>query len=221
MAGAIGDTLPLALGVALNPPAILAVILLAAPAGGRFGALLFALGWLLGLAALLVLATTAVASRLASIYPRDSAGWAVGTLALGVVLVAAATRQLLRSGAEEASTPRWLAAVEGASTGRAFGIGVFLATVSLKNVVLLAAAAIVGQAQLGLERTAIAVAVFLVVCSLGILAPLLVRGLGGPKGIGVLADWRERLVRSADSITAVVMLLLGGNLIGRSIEALF
>jgi len=52
MGHAVGDVLGHAAGVAVSPPAIIAIILILATPRGRLNGLLFTLGWVLGLAAL-------------------------------------------------------------------------------------------------------------------------------------------------------------------------
>ena len=60
MASAILGTLPLAVGIALNPIAIVVGILMLRTAYPRLNGLLFTLGWLLGLGLLVVLSARLV-----------------------------------------------------------------------------------------------------------------------------------------------------------------
>ena len=91
MATAIVDTFPLALGIALNPPAIVVAILILR----RTDALLqrgiaFTTGWLLGLTLLLVLSTLAVQDLLSNLRQSRSELFAIVWIGLGVLLLAAA-----------------------------------------------------------------------------------------------------------------------------------
>ena len=76
----------------------------------------------------------------------DSVSW--GNIALGVVLLALARRNWRKRPApgEEAAMPKWLATVESVSPVKALGLGVALAAVNPKNLILTAGAA-AGLAQ--------------------------------------------------------------------------
>ena len=104
---------------------------------------------------------------------------------------------------------------------RSFGLGLFLSDFSLKNLALVAAAAgVIGQAGLDNRGVAIAVGIFVLICTIGILVPLLIRVLGKERGDRLLAVWREWLERNVAMLTAVVMVLLGAYLIMQGIGGL-
>jgi hypothetical protein len=217
---AILATLPLGLGIALNPIAIVAGILMLRTANARLNGLAFAVGWILGLALLeivlvLVIQAQADAGR-GSVVDIPAA---IQIAAGGVVLVIAIRAFRGRPLPEEVPRPpRWLGAIERAGPFRTFGIGLFLATVSLKNLALLAAAgSVIWQANVNYLELALTITAFLAICSLGILAPLLVRLFGGAGADARLAQWGDWLTRHMGRITAVVMTLLGAYLLARGI----
>lgn len=224
MAGAILGTLPLGLGIALNPVAIAAGILILRTTRPRLNGVLFALGWTLGLVLLIVLSTRLVllqrAGARAAGFDLPSVIWvAIGALLL---LAAARARRGRPLPGEEPAAPRWLRAIDTANAPRVFGIGLFLATVSLRNLALLAAAAgVIGGADLGLVESAIAVAAFLFVSSVGILGPLLVRVFGGEGADATLARWSAWLNRNVAAITGGVMGVLGAYLLVRGLMGVF
>ena len=78
----------------------------------------------------------------------------------------------------------------------------------------------IGQAGLDNRGVAIAVGIFVLICTIGILVPLLVRIFGDERGDRLLAVWREWLERNVAAITAVVMVLLGTHLIVQGIGGL-
>ena len=65
-----------------------------------------------------------------------------------------------------------------------------------------------------------AVGIFVVICTIGILVPLVVRVFGHERGDQLLTVWRKWLERNVAAITAVVMILLGMSLIGQGIGGL-
>ena len=224
MASAILGTLPLALGIALNPIAIVAGILILRTAHPRLNGLLFAIGWILGLLLLILLYSRLVLLQRAS---ARAAGWDVPSViwvGIGVLLLLAAARAMRGRPlpGEEPATPRWLRVIDTAGPGRIFGIGIFLATVSIRNLALLAAAAgVIGAAGLGLVEAALTAAVFIFVSSIGILVPLLVRLFGGEGADATLAAWSTWLNQHVATLTAGVMGVLGSYLLVRGLMGVF
>jgi hypothetical protein len=223
MIGVVGDTLPLGLGIALNPIAIIASILILTTAGARINSLVFTIGWVLGLTALLLLTALFVQSRAVAAPHETRTAVAVGEIVCGIALIAAAVWQVRgnsRSG-EEGKSPRWMRLLDQVGVVQSLALGLFLAVVSMRNLLLVAAAAsVIGQAGLGRLRVVSAIMIFVIVCTLGILIPLLVRFFGGERADDVLHAWREWLGRYATAMTAVVMILLGAYLTGRGIRTL-
>jgi Sap, sulfolipid-1-addressing protein len=116
---------------------------------------------------------------------------------------------------------RWTHLVNEGSAARSFGLGLFLSDFSIKNFALVAAAAsVIGQAGLDYRGMAIAVGIFVLICTIGILVPLFIRVFGNERGDRLLAVWRAWLERNVAPITAVVMVLLGTHLIAQGIGGL-
>jgi hypothetical protein len=222
MVGVVGDTLPLGLGIALNPIAIVAGIFILTTAGARINSLAFTVGWVSGLTVLLVLTSLLVQARAVTSPSETRSIVTLSQIAIGVILIAASVWELRgrpRSGAVR--EPRWMRLLDQVGIGQSLALGLFLAVVSVRNLLLVAAAAsLIGQAGLGTWRVLGSVAIFVVVCTIGILIPLLVRFFGGDKADAVLAAWKAWLGLHAPAITAVVMIVLGVHLIGKGISGL-
>jgi hypothetical protein len=220
MLGAISDTLPLGLGIAMNPIAIVAGILILASAGARSSSVAFTLGWMLGLAILLALALLLhqqVASNPDT--PRDAVS--LFKIVVGVILIAGATRLILFPVERQGEMPRWMRFLDQIGIQRAFGIGLFLAVFSLKNVILIAGAAtLIGAVGVIGRGVLITLVVFLLVSTAGILIPFLVHLSGGERADARLATWRGWLLTNVNLITAVVMGILGVLMIGHGVAAL-
>lgn len=65
-----------------------------------------------------------------------------------------------------------------------------------------------------------ALAVFVVIASLGVLAPLAVYLCMGERAEGILATWRDRAARHNAAIMAVLFFVLGLKLLGDGINGL-
>lgn len=223
MGEAIGQSLPTAIGVALSPIPIVAVILMLTTPRARTNGPAFVLGWLIGLAAVgtvVLLLASPVSSG------EDSkptwAGWV--ELILGVLVLAVAVRQFRgrpRDG-NAASMPKWMNAIDQFGAGKSLGLGVLLSAANPKNLLLaVAGATAIAQTGNSAGEQITAYAVFAVVASLGVAAPVafyLALGKGSAEKLAHLKDWM-----SAHNavIMSVLCLVLGAKLIGDAIAVLW
>src|SRR4051812_9616731 len=150
MGQAIGDLLPSAVGVALSPVPIIAVILMLGTRRARSNGPAFAVGWVLGLTIVSVIVVL-VASGADEADSGSSTAVDVIKLLFGVLFLWLALKQWRsrpRPGAEVAM-PKWMAAVDSLTAGRSFLLGAALSGINPKNLALtLAAAASIAQAGL-------------------------------------------------------------------------
>ena len=134
---AIGGLLPAAVGVALSPIPIVAVILMLGTPKARTNGPAFAVGWILGLltVSVIVLVLANGAERRAS-SASDSVNWI--TLLLGVALFMMAGRQWRsRPKKGEAPTmPKWMNAIDKVDPPRAVVLGLALSGANPKNLTL-------------------------------------------------------------------------------------
>jgi hypothetical protein len=220
MGQAIGQDLALAVGVALSPIPIIAVILMLVSARARVNGPAFVIGWLIGLAVV-----GAVVLLIAS--PTDAsddgqpATWVnVLKLVLGLLLLLVALREWRGrpQEGEGASTPKWMGAVEGFTPPKALGAGAILAGVNPKNTLLAigAAAAIAGSGISGGEQ-AVAYAVFALIGTIGVAAPVVIYFAMGDRAGPLLDRLKQWMGRHNAVIMAVLLLVIGAKLIGDAI----
>ena len=219
---AIGSLLPSAIGVALSPVPIIAVILMLGTPKARSNGTVFALGWVAGLVAVsvIVLSVAGGASN-----PNSDTATGVNWLdvLLGVLFVAMAARQWRGrpKRGEEATMPKWMASIDGFGAGKAAGLGVLLSGVNPKNLALtLAAAAGIAQAGLSGGQNAVAVAVFVVIGSLSVAGPVLYFLLAPARAAALLATIKEFMSDHNAVIMMVILLVLGLKLLGAGIGGL-
>jgi hypothetical protein len=223
MSTAIGEMLPLAIGIAISPVPIIAIILMLITPKARGNGLAFLGGWMLGLAIVgtIVLIVAGTADVATSSGPSRAAS--VIKLILGLLLLVAAWRQFQHrpKPGEEAPMPKWMRALDHFTTGRALAIGALLSGANPKNLVLCATAA-AGIAQTGLAGAQQAVVLFIliVVGSLGIIAPVGVYFAMGDKATRVLEGWRTWLAANDATAMIVLFLVFGVVLIGKGIGGL-
>ena len=223
MGQAIGQILPIAVGVALSPLPIIAVVLMLTTPRARTNGLSFVLGWLAGLgvigALVLVVAGPAGASEHGA--PATWVSWL--KVLLGVLLLVWAVQQFRgrpREG-DEVETPAWLGAIERFTAGKSIGVGALLSGANPKNTVLaIGAAATIAQTGIPGVQQAITYAVFAVIGTLGVGAPVVMYYTMGKRSTDVLAALKDWMNRHNAVIMSVLCLVVGTKLIGDAISAL-
>ena len=142
-AAPIGEMLPLAIGIAISPLAIVAVILILTTPQARTNGPAFLGGWLLGLAVVggVALVVTDAAESAGTSGPRTIV--AVLKIVLGVTLLVLAWRGFRSrpEPGEDAPLPKWMAALDRFTPGRSLSVGALFGGVKPKNLILAAAAA--------------------------------------------------------------------------------
>ena len=220
---AIGDILPLAIGIAISPVPIIAIILMLITPKARSNGLAFLGGWVLGLAIIgtIVLVVANTAGVATSSGPSKTVS--AIKLALGLLLLFAAWRQFRKRPAhgEEAPMPKWMKSLDGFTPTRSLAIGALLSGVNPKNLALNATAA-AGIAATGLPgvQQAVVLLVLIVVASVGVAAPVGVYFLMGDRATSVLDSWKAWLAANNATVMTVLLLVFGVVLIGKGIGGL-
>ena len=220
MNAVIGDILPLALAVAISPIPIIATILMLMSPKPRPLGLSFLGGWVVGIGVAVVAFTL-----LGGILPEPETGDSrpvVGTIQLivGALLLLMAVKQWRgRPGpGEDAELPKWMAAIDTMKPGAALGLALLLSAVNPKNLLLaVAAGASIGRAQLGTGPAAIVIAVFVVIAAVTVAAPVVLYLVAPGKAADVLDEVRAWLVANNAAIMAVLLLVIGTQLLGKGI----
>ncbi|MEU4420725.1 GAP family protein [Actinoplanes sp. NPDC024001] len=224
MGEAIGQTLPLAVGVALSPVPIIAVVLMLTTPRARVNGPAFVLGWLLGLGVVgaLVLALAGPSAEEDTGGPATWVSWL--KLLLGVLLLAVAARQFRgrpRAG-EQAPMPGWMSAVDQFGAGKSLGMAALLSGVNPKNLLLaVAGAATIAQTGIPGGQQALAYAVFAVIGSLGVAVPVVIYLALGKRSEDLLTRLKNWMSAHNAVIMSVLCLVIGAKLIGDAITALW
>jgi hypothetical protein len=200
-----------------------AIILMLVTARGRVNGTLFAAGWLAGLAVLgtAVLLLAGPADSTADGEPAAWTGWL--KLLLGVLALLLAARQWRSRPAEgvEPEMPKWMAGLDRLGPGGALGLGALLSAVNPKNGGLtIAAAASIAGAGLAAGQQAVALAIFVLIGSAGVLAPLVVYLAAGKGAARTLEGWKSWAADHNAAIMAVLFLVFGFKLVGDGIAVL-
>lgn len=216
---AIGEVLPFAVGVALSPIPIIAVVVMLGTSRARSNGVAFALGWVIGLSAVaVVVRVVASGADSPGSAASDSVNWV--SLAVGVLFVAMAARQWRgrpRKG-EAATMPKWMSGVDTFTAGRSLVLGLALSAANPKNLALTAAAAAsVAQSGLSADDSALALAVFVVLGSVTVVGLVLFYLVDSDRATAPLQSVKEFMAAHNAVIMMVILLLLGAKLIGNGL----
>lgn len=224
MGQVIGDFLPLALGVAISPIPIIAVILMLFSGRAKQNSLAFLAGWLVGIVATMVILIGVASTQDLSSggEPSDTSSWI--KLVLGLLLVVAAAGQWRKrpKPGEDPTMPGWMTKIDSMKPGAALGLGILLSALNPKNLLLIAgAAAGISQTDLSSTDTAIAVAVFTLIGASTVAVPTLGYLFLGAKIQPTLDAAKVWLSANNITVMAVLLLVIGVTLFGKGLGALW
>jgi threonine/homoserine/homoserine lactone efflux protein len=223
MAEAIGQVLPFAVVVALSPIPIIGVVLMLGTPRARSNGPAFILGWLIGLTVVGVIILLVAGGANASESGEPATWVGVLKLVLGALLLILGLRQWRGRprGDADAALPGWMRTVDHFTAGRAAAMGVALSAINPKNLVLTAAAATaIAQTDISTGDQAIALAVFVLIATLGPGIPVAIYFLMGERARHMLDELKEWMGHNNAAIMAVICLVIGAKLLGDGISAL-
>jgi hypothetical protein len=223
MGEAIGQLLPFAVGVAVSPMPIVAVILMLVTPRARSNGPSFLLGWLVGVgvggAVLLAIAKPTNASDDGA--PADWTSWLKLLLGLALVLLASRQWKGRPHEGDEVATPKWMGALDNFTPAKAAIAGVALSLANPKNLLLIVGgAAAVAQFGLATGDETVSWIVFTVIASLGVGAPVAIYFAMGDRAAKILDELKTWMARNNAAVMAVLCLIIGVKLVGDAISAL-
>lgn len=221
MGEAIGAVLGLAVGIAVSPVPIAAVILMLFSSRARSNSVAFMVGWIVGIAAVTTLVVLVPGLQADDSEPSDTTGWI--KLVLGALLLVFALRQWRSRPApgEHPEPPGWMASVDSLRPAAAFGLGLLLSAVNPKNLLLAAAGgATIGSLALSGGETAAAVAVFTAIAAVTVVVPVVAYLAAGERLDAPLAGAKDWLIHNNSAVMAALFLVFGVSLVGDAVQIL-
>ena len=214
---AIGNLLPSAVGVALSPIPIIAIIVMLGTKDARRNGPAFAAGWVLGLSAVSLVVLFVRGSSASDSSSADSSGIDWSQVLFGVLFLVMARNQWRKRPpkGEAAPMPKWMESIDHIAPTKAFSLGILLSAVNPKNLALTAAAA-AGIAQVGLSDgdELVAAAVFVVIGSVSVVGPVVFNLVAPERAAKPLAAVEEFMAQNNAVIMMVILLLLGVKMLG-------
>ena len=223
MGSVIGEILPLALGVAISPVPIIAAILMLLSPKAKGVSVGFLVGWVVG-----IIAAVTIFTLLSGLIPQEDPEASrpiAGTIKilLGAGLVVLAVRQWRRrpKPGEKAALPKWMAAIDTVTTGRATFLGFLLAAANPKNLLMaIGAGLVIGAGELTRAEESIAIAIFVLVAACTVAIPVIAYLIASKRMTAPLESLRDWLVQNNATVMTVLLLVLGVVVIGNGIESL-
>lgn len=223
MGQAIGAVLAFGVGVALSPIPIIAVVLMLGTPRARSNGPAFIAGWVFGLAAVgtVVLLFSSGADASEKGQPAGWVSWLNLGLGLFLLLVAARVWRRRPQDGEAGEMPGWMQRIDSFTAARAAGFGVLLSAVNPKNLLLtVGAAAAIAQTGTAAGKQAIALAVFVLIGTLGAGVPVALYFAMGERSARILDQLKAWMSRHNAAIMTVLCLVIAAKLIGDAISAL-
>ncbi len=221
MGDVIGETISFAVGVAVSPVPIAAVIVMLFTPRARTNAPTFMAGWIIGL--LLVGFAVFLIPGLGASDSEPSTTTGVIKGLLGVLLLVvgwAAWRK--RPGPQElAEAPKWMDAIDGFGIGKSLGMGFALSALNPKNLLLVvAAAATISAAGLSAGQEVGALLVFVLIAASSVVVPVIGYLIVGERADAAFANAKDWLIQNNSVVMAVLLLVFGVSLLGDAIQIL-
>ena len=219
----VGELLPVALGVAISPVPMIAVILMLLAPHAKAASVGFLAGWVAGITVVVVVVTLVVDPVDDSDPGDQSAFVSILKIVLGAAAVLLAVKQWRsrpRAG-HEPVMPKWMSAIDTISPTKALGLGALLSGANPKNLALcLTGGVTIGSGDLSSGETVVAVAVFVLVGSVSVAVPVLGYLVARQRMQRPLDELREWLTVHNSAVMTVLLLVIGVAILGKGMAGL-
>jgi hypothetical protein len=221
MGDAIGQMLPVAVGVAISPMPIVAMVLILITPKAKVNGSAFLAGWVVGIAVAgaIVLAIVGPAAPTDDGTPATWSNWL--KLVLGLLLLRVAVKEWRSRPAPGADPPmpEWMSALESFTPVRSAGLAALLSAVNPKNLVfIIGGATAIAQTDISGGGQAVAWLVFTLIATVGVAVPMAIYLFMGKKASATLEGLKDWMTHTNAVIMAVLVLIIGVKLIGDAIS---
>ncbi len=207
-----------AVGVLISPFPIVGLILILLSDNARKNSIFYALGWVLGNAAVFSIAMLCMRTGAASQGGSSALGKIIA-LILGALLILFSVKEFLgrAKAGEEAKTPKWFDKMSKISPLGAAGFGAFLSALNPKNLLLsISAGTAVGALNVSASYELAAAIAYTLIASGSIIVPTVAFFIAGrrlDKALGAMRVW---LVQNNALIMSLLLLLIGLNMVSKA-----
>ena len=216
MLDAIGDFLPAAVGVALSPFPIIAIVLVLNSSRASANGIAFAFGWVAGLSAataIVVLLTDGTDDPTSE--TSTVVAWTKVAIGIALLWLAGKKWRTRPLEGDVPTMPRWMASLDSIHPPRALLLGAVLAGANPKNLAFtFAAASSIAAFGLTGADAAITGGVYVAVASSTVLSALLAHLVAGARSEAPLETVKGFMLANNQVIIMVILLVLGATVLG-------
>jgi hypothetical protein len=219
----ISEVLTFAIGVAISALAIIAVILMLFSRRAKLNGLMFLLGWVVALAVVSGVAyvISDVGNASTSTAVADGVSWLQIVFGVLFLLLAGRSWRNRPEPGTGSEMPKWMAGIDTFAPGKALGLGLVLAGLNPKNLLLeVGAGSALAVIRPSTTEAVTSLIVFVVVGSLTIAGPVVFYLVGGDRAKAPLDSAKGWLVMHNDAVMTVLFLVFGVDLIAKGIPPL-
>ena len=206
MSGSLPQLVFLAIGGSIAPPLLLLTILFLGSRRPLPNAIALALGYFATCAVMGIVGLTLFGEA-------ESAATTIGraiSVTVGSLLLVLGLRSLLKAPDPDASPPRWMESVASMSPARAFGFGMVLFPVQIKNLaIFIACVELIAAASLGPGGSAVALGLMILVFAVPVIALIGLYAVATRRASAMLGSLRAWMEKNNRPITVVLGFVFG------------
>ena len=209
MSDFLPELLFLAVGGAIAPPLLLLTILFLGSRRPLPNATALALGYFATCAAIGIAGLTLFAGAVGAGSAASTAGLVISA-SVGGLLIVLGLRSLLNAPDPDAQPPRWMESISSISPPRAFGVGMALFPLQIKNLAIFVACInLIAVASLSPRSSAVALGLVLVVFAIPVLVLIGLYAAVPQRASAVLGYLRAWMEKNNRAITVVLCFVFG------------
>jgi hypothetical protein len=218
---ALGALLPIAVAVALSSvPLTVTILILLSPNRGR-AALPFLVGWVIGVAAVIILSAAGAAALAKPLRRGPDMAVVVLEIVIGAALMVLAAIYLRRrSPAGGTGLPRWLAAVDSFGPVVCFSIAVILSLRPKGLLLGVAGGLALSAASLNADDTVLLIIIYTAIASSTVVVPIIASLIAPQRMEPKLISARDWLIVNGRIVTSVMMFMIGVVILGYGLTQL-
>ena len=207
----VGTSLPLALGIAAAPWAIITLMILLLTPRAVSNAYAFLLGWYIGLMAVGILILSSPGLMDDTGEPSQLMGWIRIGMAAVFLITSLFFFKNIPIRRDQQTIPKWIEKVDTFGFFQASFIGFLLSTLNFKNSsMVVVGAAFIARQDLNTSQELIALLVFCLIASIGVLIPHIIFLLFRQNAEHIFGKIKIWILKNRVLILLVILLVFGG-----------
>ena len=221
MGQAIGESITFAIGVAISPIPIIAIILMLLSKKAGANSLAFAVGWIVGVAGAMAIVIAVSGAIGTDSGGGPSHGVSIVKIVLGALLLNVGFRHWKDRPApgETASLPHWLLAIEGITPIKSGALGLGLSALNPKNIILIVGGGLaIAGAPTSNGGKLVAAVVFVALAISTVVVPVVLYRVLGARAHKRLESLNVWLQANSATVMSVLILVIAVVLIGKGVS---